>query len=152
MRCEKRTRRHIKTLAPMFSQLVEGLLLGKMANVESPDQSRKLDLIIGDSLTKMSVHIVDRKAIGRKIREGLKSNVVRDDDNKADNALTISLSVIQISEWILHSGCSYHMCPNREMFLKFKEFNGGVVYMGNDSTCKMMGIGSVQIKMFDGVV
>ena len=38
------------------------------------------------------------------------------------------------------------------MFLDFKEFNGGVVYIGNDSTCKTMGIGSVQIKMFDGVI
>ena len=29
---------------------------------------------------------------------------------------------------------------------------GGVAYMGNDSTCKMTGIGLVQIKMFDGVI
>ena len=78
--------------------------------------------------------------------------MVRDDDTNTNNALTISLSVSQISEWILDSGCSYHMCPNREMFLDFKEFNGGVVYMSNDSTCKMMRIGSVQIKMFDEVV
>ena len=84
--------------------------------------------------------------------KGSKSNVVRDDDTNTDNALTISLSVSQISEWILDSGCSYHMRPNIEMFLDFKEFNGGVVYMGNDSICKMMGIGSVQIKMFDGVI
>ena len=78
--------------------------------------------------------------------------MVRDDDTDTDNALMISLSVSQTSEWILDSRCSYHMCPNREMFLDFKEFNGGVVYMGNDSTCKMMGIDSVQIKMFDGVI
>ena len=84
--------------------------------------------------------------------KGLKSNVVRDDDTDTYNALTISLSVSQTSEWILDSGCSYHMCPNKEMFLDFKEFNGGVVYMSNDSTCKMMGVGSVQIKMFDGVI
>ena len=38
------------------------------------------------------------------------------------------------------------------MFLDFKGFNGGVVYMGKDSSCKMMGIGSVQIKMFDGII
>ena len=38
------------------------------------------------------------------------------------------------------------------MFLDFEEFNSGAVYMGNDSTCKMIGIGSVQIRMFDGVV
>ena len=85
-------------------------------------------------------------------REGSKSNVVRDDDTDTDDALTISLSASQTSEWILDSGCSYHMCPNREMFLDFKEFIGGVVYMGNDSTYKMMGIDLVQIKMFDGVI
>ena len=77
--------------------------------------------------------------------------MVRDDDTDTNNALTISLSVSQISEWILDSGCSYHMCPNREMFLDFKEFNGGVVYMGNDSTYNMTGIGLIQIKMFDGI-
>ena len=36
-------------------------------NVESPDPSREVDLKIGESLIKMSVHIVDRRAIGRKI-------------------------------------------------------------------------------------
>ena len=44
------------------------------------------------------------------------------------------------------------ICVPREMFLDFKKFNGGVVYMGNDSTCKMMRIGAVQIKLFDGVI
>ena len=85
-------------------------------------------------------------------REGVEVNVARDDDTDTDDALTISFSASQTSEYILDSGCSYHMCPNREMFLDFKKFNGGVVYMGNDTTCKMMGIGSVQIKMFDGVI
>ena len=84
--------------------------------------------------------------------KGSKSNVIRDDDTDSDNVLAISLSVSQSSEWILDSECSYHMCPNREIFLDFKEFNGEVAYMGNDSTCKMMGIDSVQIKMFDGVI
>ena len=71
--------------------------------------------------------------------------MVRDDDTDTDNASTISLSILDF-------GCSYHMCFNREMFLDFKEFNGVVVFMSNDSTCKMTGIGSVQIKMFDGVI
>ena len=46
--------------------------------------------------------------------------MVRDDDTDTDNALTISLTVSQTSESILDSGCSYHMCFNREMFLDFK--------------------------------
>ena len=44
------------------------------------------------------------------------------------------------------------ICVPAERFLDFKEFIGGVVYMGNDSTYKMMGIDLVQIKMFDGVI
>ena len=35
--------------------------------------------------------------------KGSKSNVVRDDDTDTDDALTISLSVSQTSEWILDS-------------------------------------------------
>ena len=39
----------------------------KRVNMESPNQSREVDMKIGESLIKMSVHIVDTKAIGRKI-------------------------------------------------------------------------------------
>ena len=124
--------------------------------MESPDQSREVDLIIGENLIKMSAYCRQKghwkKDCPILKEKGSKSNVVRDDDTNTDNALTISLSVNQTREWILDFGCFYHMYPNREMFLDFKKFNGGVVYMGNDSTCKMTGIGSVQIKMFDGVI
>ena len=39
----------------------------KKSEHESFDQSREVDLIIGESLIKVSVHIVDRNVIGRKI-------------------------------------------------------------------------------------
>ena len=156
MRCERRKRRHIKTLAQMFSLFVRTSTWKKSEGGKSrskvrgrSDNWRKLD--------KNECAYCRQKCHWKKdcpiLKEkGSKSNVVRDDDTDTNNALTISLSVIQTSEWILDSGCSYHMCSNREMSLDFKEFNGGVVYMGNDSTCKMMGIDSVQIKVFDGVV
>ncbi|GJX46602.1 hypothetical protein Tco_0271792 [Tanacetum coccineum] len=34
----------------------------------------------------------------------------------------------------------------------YKEFDGGHVFMGNDSPCKVIGIGTIQIRMHDGVV
>ncbi|GJY08330.1 retrovirus-related pol polyprotein from transposon TNT 1-94 [Tanacetum coccineum] len=34
----------------------------------------------------------------------------------------------------------------------YKEFDGGHVFMGNDSPCKVVGIGTIRIKMHDGVV
>ena len=44
------------------------------------------------------------------------------------------------------------MTPKKDWFDTYKPFNGGMVQMGNDSTCPIIGIGTVKIKMFDGVV
>ncbi|KAG8489926.1 hypothetical protein CXB51_015938 [Gossypium anomalum] len=55
-------------------------------------------------------------------------------------------------EWILDSGCSFHMCPNREWFSTYSSVEGGVVRMGNDSSSKVIGIGTVKIKMHDGTI
>ena len=55
-------------------------------------------------------------------------------------------------EWILDSGCSYHMCPNRDWFTTYREINGGSILMGNNVACKTFGIRIVKIKMYDGIV
>ena len=54
-------------------------------------------------------------------------------------------------EWILDSACLYHICYNRGYFSSFLALNGTVL-MGNDHPCQIVGIGSVKIRMFDGVV
>lgn len=56
------------------------------------------------------------------------------------------------SNWILDTGCSYHMCPNRKWFTSYKAINGGTVLMGNDQGCETVGIGTIRIKMHDGIV
>ncbi|KAK5825428.1 hypothetical protein PVK06_020262 [Gossypium arboreum] len=56
------------------------------------------------------------------------------------------------SEWILDSGFSFHMCPNREWFSTYSLVEGGVVYMGNDSSSKVIGIGTVKIRIHDGTI
>ncbi|KAG8492272.1 hypothetical protein CXB51_009917 [Gossypium anomalum] len=40
------------------------------------------------------------------------------------------------SEWILDSGCSFHMCPNREWFSTYNSVEGGVMHMGNNLSSK----------------
>ncbi|KAK2968054.1 hypothetical protein RJ640_015236 [Escallonia rubra] len=37
-------------------------------------------------------------------------------------------------------------------FATYRSFDGGKVLMGNDVTCKVVGIGSIQIRMHDGIV
>jgi hypothetical protein len=57
-----------------------------------------------------------------------------------------------IDSWILDSACSYHMCSNRQWFDTFKSCNAGIVLMGNDARCKAIGIRTIKVRMFDGVV
>lgn len=55
-------------------------------------------------------------------------------------------------DWVLDSGCSFHMSPVREWFSEFTHTDGGTVMLGNDHTCQIRGIGSIKIKMYDGKV
>jgi len=48
------------------------------------------------------------------------------------------------NEWILDSGCTFHMSHNREWFTTYEPVYHGLVLMGNDAQCK--------IKTHDGIV
>ena len=54
--------------------------------------------------------------------------------------------------WILDSGCTFHMTPNWDLFSTYEPVYKGVVLIGNNASCKVAGIETVCIKMFDGVV
>ena len=55
-------------------------------------------------------------------------------------------------DWILDSSCMLHMCPNWDWFLTYETMSKGVVLMRNNASCKIDGIRTVIIKIFDGVV
>ena len=44
------------------------------------------------------------------------------------------------------------MCPNKTWFDTYEEKSGVNVFMGNDVSCKTIGIGTVKIKMHDGII
>ncbi|KAG6675871.1 hypothetical protein I3842_15G127000 [Carya illinoinensis] len=44
------------------------------------------------------------------------------------------------------------MIPNKDWFGTYRLVNCSSVLMGNDALCKIIGIGNIRIKMFDGVV
>jgi hypothetical protein len=76
------------------------------------------------------------------------------DDNEAyADVLSISLGKNSlIDSWVLDSACSYHICPNRMWFNTFKSCNASTVLVGNDARCKAIGLGTIKVKMFDGIV
>lgn len=58
----------------------------------------------------------------------------------------------QENEWILDSGCTYHMCPKRSWFSEYNQLSGGRVLMGNNNSCTVVGIGTIVIKLDDGTI
>ena len=77
---------------------------------------------------------------------------VAEHDEESDFSLVGMALICHSDEWILDSGCTYHMCPNKGWFSNFKELDGGVVFMGNDIACKTMGICTIQLKNHDGSI
>ncbi|KAH9762947.1 hypothetical protein KPL70_001004 [Citrus sinensis] len=75
-----------------------------------------------------------------------------DEGGSEDADVLIAADKKSSGEWILDSGCSFHMCPHKDFFVTFKSIDGGKVLLGNNLACKVAGIGSVRIKMYDGSV
>ena len=54
--------------------------------------------------------------------------------------------------WLLDSACSFHVTPHKNWFDTYRSVNCGFVRMGNDATCIIIGVGTIKIKMLNGVV
>jgi hypothetical protein len=79
-------------------------------------------------------------------------NIVADSDFDGD-MLSVSSSTDGLNNsWLLDSACSFHMTPYRNWFDTYRLINCGPVRMGNDATCTIIGMGTIKIKMSDGVV
>ena len=52
--------------------------------------------------------------------------------------------------WLINLGASYHMTPHREWFFEYEKYDGGDLFLGDDSTTKIMECGRVKLILKDG--
>ena len=87
----------------------------------------------------------------RKQQEKQEASYVSNDED--DYCYSVSEQCNEISDkWMLDSGASHHMCPNRKWFTTYQRLDGGIVLMGNDHACKTIGIGTIRVKTHDGTI
>ena len=55
-------------------------------------------------------------------------------------------------EWLLDSGVLHYICPCKYWFASYQTVNDGIVFLGDNHSCKIVGVGSVKINIFDGVI
>jgi len=69
-----------------------------------------------------------------------------------DQILFVSSNLQYQEEWMLDLGASHHMFSHRNWFIYYQSVDEGAVFMGNGIPCKIVGVGSIRIRMFDGIV
>jgi hypothetical protein len=69
-----------------------------------------------------------------------------------DQVLFISSNLQYQEEWKLDSCASCHMCSHRNWFISYQCVDHSVVFMGNVIPYKTVGVGSIRISMFNGIV
>ena len=83
------------------------------------------------------------------------TNVVEEGDSKSDDGDVLSVSSSRdhlMDFWIMDSACYYHMTPNKYWFDTYRLVNSSSVLMGNDASSRVVGMGNIRVKMFDGVI
>jgi hypothetical protein len=55
-------------------------------------------------------------------------------------------------QWVLDTACTFHMSPKRDWFTTYELVNSGSILMGNDVAYKIIGMGTIRIRMHDGIV
>jgi hypothetical protein len=89
----------------------------------------------------------------RKSQEDGKAIVASSDSSDSGDVLIAFAGCVSMnSEWILDSACSYHVCINKDWFSTYEPVqNSGLVRMGDNTPCEVIGIGSVKIRTHDGM-
>ena len=93
--------------------------------------------------------------LDKKRKKGTVSSssiAVEEDFDIDGDVLTAVASQISAQDWILDSGASFHMTPNRDWFSSYMDREEGEIRLGNDDACKSLGVGTVRIRMHDGVI
>ncbi|KAG8482498.1 hypothetical protein CXB51_024223 [Gossypium anomalum] len=133
---------------------------------DKEDLGERVSLFMGDKIGMLMMIVVGHKnrilVVNRRVDRSLQIEEKQPEnfgeadvvENYSDGELLVtSVNDSKVSEeWILDSGCTFHMSPNRDWFTTYETVSEGFVLMGNNASCKIAGVGTIKVKMFDGVV
>lgn len=126
------------------------------ARSKSRDSGKKICWICGKEghYKKQCYKWLERNQHKVKSNGQGESAMVKDD---AEDLVGLIASEVNLSEdrydrdeWIMDTGCSFHMTPRREFFINFREINSGKVRMANNSHSDVKGICSIRFSNHDG--
>ncbi|KAE8667838.1 hypothetical protein F3Y22_tig00112368pilonHSYRG00011 [Hibiscus syriacus] len=85
--------------------------------------------------------------------QGNTANTSDDGDALCCEALTTVKGRKRYADiWLIDSGATYHMTSRREWFHHYEPVSGGSVYSCNDYALEIIGVGTIKLKMYDGII
>jgi hypothetical protein len=95
--------------------------------------------------------------LNKYCRAPKKQRDAKEDKNQEANVTgdvlqdVLILSIDNISKsWVVYSEASFHATPHRKHFLDYIQGDFGQLHLGDDATCKIVGMGKVKIKQRNG--
>ncbi|TXG64801.1 hypothetical protein EZV62_011795 [Acer yangbiense] len=94
---------------------------------------------------------IKARAECRSRKQNFQANVAEDGGRSETLLLACNMAEDGAkNKWFLDSGCSNHMCGEKEMFTQLDESFTSSVKFGNDTTVPVMGKGKISITLKDG--
>ncbi|GJZ35217.1 gag-pol polyprotein [Tanacetum coccineum] len=145
--------KHVNNLNTLFSQLTSLSFFDDVVAAILEEENRRNNREdMQTSSRQMEALVVTR---GRSMEPGSSGS----HNHKDGNALCCKASVANESRkrfedvWMFDKGATFHMTTRRKWFHQYKPISrGGSVYSCNDHELKIIGIGSIMVKMHDGTV
>ncbi|KAL2526686.1 Integrase catalytic domain-containing protein [Abeliophyllum distichum] len=133
--------------------MVKAYMLGVDHSIDSP--TIKKVIILMAKVTKRKARknkLPEQSNIATSSTESLGELYLVCDNEEPDICVNSVSSACHFEEWLLDSGCTFHMTPNINMFCSYTNVNSGNVVMGNNVACKVIGIGNIRVKFDTGFV
>jgi hypothetical protein len=93
------------------------------------------------------------KEEGNKQSSSFVVGVVEGKSEASDIVLAVTVSDGPFNDkWVLDTACTFHMSLKRDWCTTYESVNGDLVLMGSDIAYKIVGIGTIRIRMHDGIV
>ena len=74
--------------------------------------------------------------------DGTSSTEVKTSTEEGDDVYLASTAThVDHDVWLIDLGASYHMTPHMEWFSEYEKYDGGDVFLGDDSIEKILGCG-----------
>ena len=90
----------------------------------------------------------------KKDSQGLESStaVTENSEDPGDILIIFREDTYSQDDWVLYPGATNHICSRRKFFETFQESKEDTFSLPDGSKCDVMELGTVKVKIFDGVV